>query len=407
MANILGIKLSELSAPETLNKIEGFLQDDKQHYIVTPNPEIILSAHEDEEFFYILNKADLSLADGFGLKIAGKLLGVKVQRVTGADTTFALLGYAARNNVKIAIINWENGLSTKEEILQAISKKFPGLDATAFDAPRNLELAPSLIKNINDLSPQLLFCGLGFPYQEKVIYHNLKKLPSVKVALGIGGSFDFLTGKARRAPSLWRHLGLEWLWRLIIQPKRYRRIFRATMVFAIKVIRARFINRFRYRPNVACWLYRDTPAGKEVLIVEREDSPGHWQLPQGGTDGEDVEIAGKRELWEEINVTSLETKAVFRNVHRYDFQGALRKQLLQESERLENFETKKYKFDFKGQTQSLYIARFTGDESEIKIKFWDHVAWRFVPVEKLLEVLHPVRQAGAQKFLDKFLSLNL
>ncbi len=407
MANILGIKFSELSAPEVLQKIESFLQGDKQHYAVTPNPEIILSAHNDEEFFYILNKADLSLADGFGLKVASKLLSSKIERVTGADTAFALLEYAAQNNVKVAVINWEEGLSAKEEILQAATKKFPGLNIAVFNAPRNIKLADSLIADINSFSPQLLFCGLGFPFQEKVIYHNLKKLPSIKVALGIGGTFDFLTGKAKRAPSLWQYLGLEWLWRLIIQPKRYKRIFRATFIFLIKIIRARFINRLRYRPNVACWLYRDTPTGKEVLIVEREDSPGHWQLPQGGTDGEDIETAGKRELMEEINTTSLETKAVFKNIHRYDFEGALRKKILEESGQSESFEIKKYKFDFKGQIQSLYIARFTGDESEIEIKFWDHVAWKFVPVEKLLETLHPIRKEGAKKFLDKFLSLNL
>ena len=404
MANILGIKLSELSAPEALQKIEEFLQADKPHYVVTPNPEIILSAHEDEEFFYILNKADLSLADGFGLKIAAKVFGAKIQRITGADTTFALLGYATRNNIKTAVINWENGLSTKEEISQSIVKKFPGLNAMIFNAPRKEELDSNLIEDLNNFSPKLLFCGLGFPFQEKVIYHNLKKLPSVRVALGIGGTFDFLTGKARRAPSIWRRFGLEWLWRLIIQPNRYRRIFRATFVFLIKVIRARYINRLLYRPNVACWLYRSTPAGKEILVVEREDSPGHWQLPQGGTDGEDIETAGKRELREEVNATSIETKGVFKNVHRYDFTGSLKKQAYLENR---EYEAKKYKFDFKGQLQNLYIARFIGDESEIQIKFWDHVAWRFVPIEKLLETIHPVRQEGAKKFLDKFLSLNL
>ena len=404
MANILGIKLSELSALEILQKIEEFLQGSQSRYIVTPNPEIILSAHDDEEFFYILNKADLSLADGFGLKIAGKIFGAKIERVTGADTTFALLGYAARNNIKTAVINWEDGLSTQEEISQALIKKFPGLKAMVFNTSRDLELAENLINDINNFAPKLLFCGLGFPYQEKVIYHNLKKLPSVRVALGIGGSFDFLTGKAKRAPSSWRGLGLEWLWRLIIQPNRYRRIFSATFVFLKKVIVARYINRLRYRLNVACLLYRDTPVGKEVLIVEREDSPGHWQLPQGGTDGEDIETAGKRELSEEINVTSLETKGVFKNVHRYDFAANLRKQAYLENR---EYEAKKYKFDFKGQIQSLYVARFTGDESEIQIKFWDHVSWRFVPVEKLLETVHPVRQAGVKKFLDKFLSLNL
>ena len=122
MANILGINLSEFTQEEVLKKIKGFLSDGAQHYIVTPNPEIILASHQDEEFFYILNEADLSLADGFGLKIAAWIFNDKVPRVTGADITIEILKIAENDKSKVVILNWENGLSGNEEIKESLNK---------------------------------------------------------------------------------------------------------------------------------------------------------------------------------------------------------------------------------------------------------------------------------------------
>jgi len=96
MVNILGINLSELRAEEVLEKIENLFSDGRQHYVVTPNPEIILAAQKDEELFYILNKADLAIADGFGLKLVGFFSGLNIPRVTGADLTLKLLKLAAQ-----------------------------------------------------------------------------------------------------------------------------------------------------------------------------------------------------------------------------------------------------------------------------------------------------------------------
>lgn len=404
MANILGINLSELNASQAQKKIVDWLDQSGSHYVVTPNPEIILTAHQDEELFYILNKADLALADGFGLKIAAKLFGFKIPRVTGSDLTINLLQLVEREGAKVIILNWIHGLSSREKITAGLSKYFPQLKYLILDISRDIKLSAETIKTINDYSGKLLFCALGAPYQEKIIYHNLKDLPAVKVALGVGGSFDFISGQVKRAPKTWRYLGLEWLFRLIQQPKRYRRIFRATFVFMSKVISARFINRRKYRQNVACFLFRYKPQGVEILIVEREDAPGHWQLPQGGTDGEDIETAGKRELKEEVGVVNIKTVAIFPKLHRYDFVSDAKKE---EYRRHPQYQAKMYKFDYKGQEQGLYIAEFLGKDEEISINFWDHKAWQFVPINKFISSLHPVRQKAAKIFLEKFQSLNL
>ncbi|MFA5754406.1 MAG: WecB/TagA/CpsF family glycosyltransferase, partial [Patescibacteria group bacterium] len=197
MADILGINLSEITAKEALKKIVGFLAGPGQHYIVTPNPEIILEARRDKEFFNILNKADLALADGFGLQIAGRLTGQHLARVTGSDLTVELLTMAAREGIKTAILNWRGGLSTAEEIQSVLEKKFSDLKFITLDVERTPLLTTETISRINDFQPALLFSALGFPYQEKIIFHNLNRLPSVRVALGVGGSFDFLTGRAK------------------------------------------------------------------------------------------------------------------------------------------------------------------------------------------------------------------
>lgn len=403
MPNILGINLSSDTPVEARKKIVNWLEAKNSKFIVTPNPEIILASHQDEEFFYILNKADLSLPDGIGLKIAARIFGSRLSRITGSDTTNFLLKIANEKKHKVLILNWKDGLSSADKITQALKNKFPDLNFLVLDIEKKTQLTSEIIQKINDFSPSLLFCTLGFPYQEKLIYHNLSTLSSVKVAIGVGGTFDFISGRSKRAPLFLRYLGLEWLWRLLIKPQRYKRIFKATFVFLHKVLKARLINRFRYRPNVVCFLYKNTTSGPQVLIVEREDDKNHWQLPQGGTDQENIAVAGKRELREETGVTNIQEKAVFKNVHRYKFIGKLAKKSYRINS---NYESKKYKYDYCGQKQSLFIAEFLGSDDEIKINFWDHAAWKWVPIENLVSTVHPVRQAGAQKFLEKFLSIE-
>lgn len=402
MANVLGINLSEFSQKEVMEKIAGFLIDGQQHYLVTPNPEIILAAEKDEEFFYVLNQSDLSLADGVGLLIAARLFGKKIPRVTGSDLTVELLKLAATKKIKVMILNWEKGLSTKEDITSTLNHKFPGLIFSVIDLNREVNLTPEKIALINDFSPQILFNTLGFPYQEKLIYYNLKKLPTVSLALGVGGSFDFLTEKTKRAPVVWRQLGFEWLWRLFSAIKsgrfkgRLKRIWSATAVFLFRIFCVRFVYPFFYRPNVACFLYRKNGGRFEVLIIQRRDNPYHWQLPQGGTDGETLESAGLREIREELGISAAISKATFKNVHRYLF-NTLRKHNPSDT----------FTYNHKGQKQGLLIAEFVGREEDIKLNFWDHTNYKWVEVNELLVATHPCRCVGYEKFLEKFKSLNI
>lgn len=397
MVNILGINFNALSHDETISQIEGFLNDGRQHYIVTPNPEIILSAHQDEELFYILNHADLSLADGFGLKLAGLITGKTIPRLTGADLTIELLSLAEDKELRVVIANRADGLSGHELIKKTLQEKYPKLQIAVIDLQRQEPLSSEQLKKLQTFRADILFNTFGSPYQEKFIYHNLKELPDTKLAIGVGGAFDFITGQIRRAPKMMRIIGLEWLWRLIQQPARWKRIYNATIVFTAVLLRSR-LNHLFYRPNVACLLYKDTPSGPQILTVQREDDAGHWQLPQGGTDGEPLDKAGAREIREELNTDKFIRQATFKNLYKYKFPPAGQPGTSSLSRR--------YIFDYKGQKQGLFIARFTGRDEDIRVNFWDHVAWRWVDADKLIDSIHQRRREAARIFLTKFNSLK-
>lgn len=383
--HILGINVSELSKEALLTKVKELLTQDKQHYIVTPNPEIILAALKDEEFFYILNEARLAPADGFGLQLAAALSGKKLPRLTGSDLSPAIIELARQEKKKTAIIIWRQGLSRQSDLIKTLNNKYPGLQFLVLEHDRQIKLEDEAKLKLEEFQPEILFVALGAPEQEKLIWHNLTKLPSIKLALGVGGTFDFLSGKIKRAPQIMRQIGLEWLFRLIQQPQRFKRIFRATCVFSAKIFVWRFINPFLYRKNVVGWLYRKTNNGYQVLLVERQDEANHWQLPQGGRDGESLARAGQRELEEELGTNKLQIKKTYKNLYHY---------------KAESMITKIY--GYKGQSQGLAIAEFLGEDNDIKINFWDHRAWTWVDSNKVVEKVHAVRQKGTAIFFKKF-----
>ncbi|MFA6306401.1 MAG: WecB/TagA/CpsF family glycosyltransferase [Patescibacteria group bacterium] len=236
LINILGVNINTFSKKQALAKIQEFLIDGRRHFIITPNPEIILAAGEDKEFFDILNKADLSLPDGVGLKITAWLMGVNFQRITGADLLKDILAIAEAQGRRVAVFNWRGGLSSYQDISQALAVYYPKLQAIAIDLDRQTDVSEGILAPVREFKPGIIFLTLGAPYQEKFIFHNLAKLPSVKIGLGVGGAFDFLTGKLPRAPFWLRKIGLEWLWRLIKQPARWKRIYNAVIVFPVKFL---------------------------------------------------------------------------------------------------------------------------------------------------------------------------
>lgn len=394
--NILGIRIAAVGRQVALERIRGFLAGSRPRFGVTPNPEIVLAANEDEELYHILNQADLSLLDGMGLKLAAWLKGVNAPRVTGADLVPELLALAEAEGRSMLVVNWREGLSDAVELEAALKARYPRLKLKVQAVDRfGRDFDPAAAGEA-----AVMLVTLGAPYQEKFIYHNLDKVTGLRLAIGVGGALDFLAGKVRRAPKLLRLLGLEWSWRLFQRPNlaqgqavlhRYRRIWRAVFVFMWRFIIWQYIRPLQYRPNVACLAYRRLGERFEILLVKRANTNDvHWQLPQGGTDGERPEVAAKREATEELGTDQFEVRAVFRNVWRYKFDGALGRYPVNRDS------------GYKGQKQALAILEFKGEDADIKLNYWDHSAWQWVEPERLVATVHPVRQKSTQVFLDKF-----
>lgn len=213
---------------EVLQKVEGFLEDGQQHYLVTPNPEFLVRAQDDKQFQEILNQADLAVPDGTGLVFASYFLGQPIkERVIGTDLMEKICQRAAQKKWSVFLMGAERGVAEKAAV--NLRRNYSGLKVEA-----------SFEEVIGQ--PDILFVALGAPKQEKWIARNLNKMPGIKLAMGVGGAFDFMAGQVRRAPRFLQRLGLEWLWRMVLQPWRGRRVFRAVVKFPWLVIKQKLIH---------------------------------------------------------------------------------------------------------------------------------------------------------------------
>lgn len=239
MEEILGIKIDNLTKIEIQQKVESFLMEDNFHQIATINPEFILAAQENSEFRNILNSCDLNIADGFGIKLAFWRYGKNLKyRLAGIDLMLKILQFANVKKLSVFLAANKNGLSSWEETRDAILKTYPNLEITGenIDTKKSYKFfgcaKSGEARQVS--SCEILFCNFGTPYQE--IFLRSQKGGKIRLAMGVGGSFDYLTGKTLRAPKFLRQMGLEWLWRLVLQPKRWKRIWNAVIIFPLKII---------------------------------------------------------------------------------------------------------------------------------------------------------------------------
>ncbi len=236
-SNILNVKINTERKSVILKKIEEILADGKQHYLVTPNPEIVMRSAIDLDYLKILNQADLKLPDGIGLKFASYLTKNKInQIIKGVDFIVDLCKLAEQKNYSVFFLG--GGIKSARRTSEVLQSQFPNLiikgTASGGDVSKEGILQDENILNIiSKASPDILFVAFGFPKQEKFIAKYLSKFPSIKLAMGVGGAFDFFSGKIKRAPKLLRIFGLEWMWRLIMEPRRFKRIYTAVVKFPL------------------------------------------------------------------------------------------------------------------------------------------------------------------------------
>lgn len=187
------------------------------------------------EYRTLLNQADIALPDGQGLVWCSK--GAIAQRITGTDMMFRILEHANTHHYKIGIVTRADGLSSDTEIQQVFAKRYPNCALTITHDNVPADVHKDILRNVD-----IVLVALGFPEQEQWLYDNAEKCTGTKLIMTVGGGVDFLTGKQCRAPLLFRRIGVEWLWRLVRQPSRIKRIFTATIVFPYLVLRERLFH---------------------------------------------------------------------------------------------------------------------------------------------------------------------
>ena len=219
---------------ETLAWIEAAVAERTPRQVCTANPEFVMLAQRDAAFRAVLQRADLVLPDGVGLLWAARRLGARLpERVAGSDLIDRLAERGAARGWRIFYLGAAEGVAARAaQVLQA---RWPGLVVAGAYAgsPRPAD-EDALVARVRAAAPDILLVAYGAPRQDVWIARNRERL-GVPVSVGVGGSFDFVAGVARRAPVWLQRLGLEWLHRLWRQPWRARRIFNAVVAFPLAV----------------------------------------------------------------------------------------------------------------------------------------------------------------------------
>ena len=229
---LLGYSIDDYSFDEAVLKAKELIDSDKVSQVITINPEMFQTADNDSSFASIVREAEMVIPDGIGIKIGLKLTGKNVARIPGIDFAKKLLKEAALSNIPVAIIGSKEEVITKA--IENLQNEICGLNIVYYHNGY-FDNDEEIYSELKNHSPKLILIAMGSPRQEKFIYEAKKKLnPALMV--GIGGSLDVWSGFVKRAPKIYQILGLEWMYRTITQPSRFKRIFPTLPLFLIRVL---------------------------------------------------------------------------------------------------------------------------------------------------------------------------
>lgn len=393
---IMGARVDPVTSAEALDCIQGLFSDPNPpvaRHIVTLNPEIVLHAIRDEQYRRYINSSALSIPDGAGLLLASRIFNERIpERVAGVDLMWDLCHLAETKGIPIFLLG---ALERAQLAAEKLKKQFPALKIVGTDPGPEIKLKDTelvydqdanqkILSKINQSGAQLLFVAFGAPKQEKWLQENLPYLPRVKMAMGMGGAFDYISGYIKRASVGWQKARLEWLYRLIHQPRRINRIFNATLKFLIFVIICRIRIATRYRPNVVGLIINNE--NKVLLVAPVRHEKNLWQFPQGGVGrGESKDKAIFREMREEIGTDKFEILKKIPDIYKYTWPKW--------AQRIHCY---------KGQSQTLYILRFNGQDSDFNLSIDKELrAWKWVEAKDVVSVVDGVRKPLAVKALKE------
>ncbi|HKM39952.1 MAG TPA: WecB/TagA/CpsF family glycosyltransferase [bacterium] len=235
---ILGVPLQSVSLDEAVAQVSNWLQGDVTRLVFTPNAEIIALAQDNAALKQALAQADLTVPDGIGVVWAAHLLGQPLKgRVPGIELLDRLLQMAAMDNYSVYLFGGCPGVAA--EAKRRLEERYGDLNIVGFHHGYfDAEEEKKVQAEIQALRPDILAVALGAPKQELWLIENVGSLP-VKLALGVGGSLDVIAGKVKRAPLLWRRLGLEWLYRIMTDRRRLKRAWQLPR-FVVMVLKAKY-----------------------------------------------------------------------------------------------------------------------------------------------------------------------
>jgi N-acetylglucosaminyldiphosphoundecaprenol N-acetyl-beta-D-mannosaminyltransferase len=232
--NVLGVKIDNVTIESATDRILEMVKSEGNHAVFTPNSEIVYSAYKNPDFCSLLNSADMLTPDGIGIVYASKILKKPLaERAGGYDIACQVIERIAETGDRLYLFGGKPEIAKKAS--ENLRKKYPFINIVG---TRNGYFTPDeedeIIDDIQKSGADILFVCLGSPMQEKWIFKNREKL-SCRVMMGIGGSLDVFAGATERAPESWQKLGLEWLYRLKKEPKRFWRML-ALPKFAFTVL---------------------------------------------------------------------------------------------------------------------------------------------------------------------------
>ena len=210
--------------------LKRFFKVGGQHHIMTPNSEMLVESFKNDKFREVLQSSSLNIPDSVGLLYAAKFKRKKLpERVTGVDTVVKLCSQLPKKH-SVFLLGAKEGVA--EKTAEKLKKINPELNVVGtFSGSPSEKDSVEIISKIKEARPHLLLVAFGAPKQDLWIAEHISQMPSVRVAMGVGGTFDFIAGVRKRAPALLRSVGLEWMYRLVKQPSRFKRIMNAVVVF--------------------------------------------------------------------------------------------------------------------------------------------------------------------------------
>jgi len=226
--DIRGIPVDNVNLDEAFSAVLSFTQTDNFHMICTPNAEIVQLCIEDPDTAALIRRSDLIIPDGAGVVLASKILGTPLKAKTpGCELGERIAKEAGTHDFRVYFLGGKPGIAELAE--EKLHEKYPDFKTVGTHDgyfKKEGEENDAVIAAINEAAPNILFVCLGVPAQEKWIDANRDRLPTVRAALGLGGSLDSYAGTMKRAPKIFIKLNLEWFYRLCCQPSRIGRMMK-------------------------------------------------------------------------------------------------------------------------------------------------------------------------------------